>query len=69
MPEGGYGTEWTKEHKKDPNDTQCLVMNVYDEAIEIERRNYRSGGVYAQAWKLPAPRAGSAARASAKNRG
>ena len=69
MPEGGYGTEWTKEHKKDPNDTQCLVMNVYDEAIEIERRNYRSGGVYAQAWKLPAPRAGSAARASVKNRG
>jgi hypothetical protein len=28
------------------------VMNVYDDIIEIERRNYRTGEEYAKAWTL-----------------
>jgi hypothetical protein len=27
-------------------------MNVYDDIIEIERRNYRSGDEYAKPWNL-----------------
>ena len=52
MPEKGYGGEWNDKYRKDPNDTQCLVMNVYDDIIEIERRNYRSGDEYAKPWNL-----------------
>ena len=52
MPADGYGGVWNDKRKKDPNDTQCLVMNVYDDIIEIERRNYRTGEEYAKAWTL-----------------
>jgi hypothetical protein len=52
MPATGYGGVWDNNRKKDPNDTQCLIMNVYKDIIEIDRCNYRTGKEYAKAWTI-----------------
>jgi len=52
MPKGGYQNTYENGSERDPLDTQCLIMNVYDEFIEIRRCDYHKGIDAAQAWKI-----------------